>query len=271
MKLWIHPGSLLVNAFFSTSNTPDDKESFLNRPNEMLEHAEKKLVGEPTRQDLVDCVSNLKRAIVHRRDALQKIYQFNKIQIVGIGTGNWQRLLTFDVIRPIMFNQLKKIRDVIEHQDGTPPNLDRCREYAEYVWYFLRSTDRLVTRVPDYIEANFSIKDRPAEYSVYTDIGPNKGWEISVRGWLPPSLVSNTENPEWLNLECQEIKTAEDQRKKGAVKTKSKKKGEVNISYISDASDDHLPDDIYFSGVATGPAPIVAQIIKGYFDLIREE
>jgi hypothetical protein len=43
-----------------------------------------------------------------------------------------------------MLKRLIDIRNIVEHQDSSPPSTDECQMFADLVWYFLRSTDELV-------------------------------------------------------------------------------------------------------------------------------
>jgi hypothetical protein len=49
----------------------------------------------------------------------------------------------FGIIRPFMLKQLIDIRNLVEHEDSSPPPIGECLTFADLIWYFLRSTDGL--------------------------------------------------------------------------------------------------------------------------------
>lgn len=109
-------------------------------------HAEKLLAVADSQFHRIDIVTALKRAIDQRLRALREKYQLNRLRRVAgeRKNGDLQTLERLNLARPFMLGKLMRIRNAVEHQDSEPPRLDECRELVELVWYFLKSTDRLV-------------------------------------------------------------------------------------------------------------------------------
>jgi hypothetical protein len=48
------------------------------------------------------------------------------------------------VIRPLMLQSLLKVRNEVEYNDASPPDVIRCNEFADAVWYLLKTTDSML-------------------------------------------------------------------------------------------------------------------------------
>jgi len=46
-----------------------------------------------------------------------------------------------------MLQKLIDIRNPVEHEDVAPPDHEACKVFAEFTWYFLKSTDRMLREV----------------------------------------------------------------------------------------------------------------------------
>ncbi|MDI6767615.1 MAG: hypothetical protein QME52_12410 [Bacteroidota bacterium] len=70
----------------------------------------------------------------------------------------------------------RSIRNEIEHQDAAAPSKDRCEEFLEFTWYFLRSTDKLSTNVLN----TFTFEaegDSDSPYWINVTTGPDNEWQ----------------------------------------------------------------------------------------------
>src|SRR6516165_6599061 len=90
-------------------------------------------------------ILQLRRAVEFRDKVLRDTYSLDKIP--GFPkTSYYKILLDVQVILPIMRKHLIDIRNAISHDDTEkPPDLHRCRELAEFTWYYLKSTDHLLS------------------------------------------------------------------------------------------------------------------------------
>ncbi len=85
----------------------------------------------------------LRRVVARRVKALKETYQLRELPIGAKPKYDLELLESFGIIRPFMLRRLIEIRNIIEHQDSSPPPVDECLMFADLVWYFLRSTDGL--------------------------------------------------------------------------------------------------------------------------------
>ena len=113
-----------------------------------LDHAENLILHEKT-NFLIDSISNLKRSIDHRMKLINKNYKIKKTSFYQNNKSIISALSEIGIVRPIMLNNLVKLRNYLEHQFGNPPDKERCKEFSEIVWYFLKSTDTLVMNIQD--------------------------------------------------------------------------------------------------------------------------
>jgi len=157
---------------------------------------------------LADAVVNLKRAIGIRTKHLEELYRFKLL--FGDIEGALERLEVIGLVRPFLLRQLMSLRDDIEHRDADPPSPARCRELSDATWYFLRSTDIAAKTVPDGVQLNppggGPKSDGNGPFFEVTTKGANPEW-FGVRGWIPDSLMSAREEPLWLQLKVEPLRS----------------------------------------------------------------
>jgi hypothetical protein len=109
-----------------------------------------------------------------------------------------------------MVAKLHDIRNRVEHQDSSPPDVDECAQFAEFVWYFLKSTDSLASVVPDgfCINPRGGLYDDP--YGLTVNTGPECKWGIQISGWVPGEWIASDPPTDWMVLECDELVKASD-------------------------------------------------------------
>ena len=92
-----------------------------------------------------------------------------------------------ELIKPVMLGKLIQIRNAVEHQFSDPPTQDSCIELAEFVWYFLRSTDSIAQRVSGgpYLQESYD-----SRYIVAFKGTPHNEWESTISAHLAGSLTS---------------------------------------------------------------------------------
>ncbi len=187
----------------------------------------------PTEHDRADCLSNLRRCINHRLEFLEEEYSLKSNLIRGRNTHYFELLRRVGAVRPTMLNGLLAIRNDVEYRDLAPPEVKRCRELVDVVWYFLRSTDHLL----QVHKAGAMLTPPDADpwdstYWVKCDIDFVPKFACRMNGWLRPEWISTSGVEDYLHI------------KTSVFHTKSEKFG---------AFEQHLDkddDDIWFIGDA---------------------
>jgi len=169
-----------------------------------LRHSEKLLSYAPEKHFLIDAISNLKRAVDHRIKHISTTYKLKKTSCYAPKKNIWDTLAELELIKPVMLAKLIEIRNAAEHQFSDPPTQDRCIEFSEFVWYFLRSTDPLSQRVSDgpYLQES---DDSP--YSIYYNGNPANEWKSTITAILPKELISTCSKPDYFEISESTVQT----------------------------------------------------------------
>jgi hypothetical protein len=140
---WINP--LIFTGAFERNieslgyrSLDDDK---LLRPYEMVQHADSLLQSGCSEAQRADAVAALRRAVGHRVKMFSEVYELDTMPLENKPKKVMEILERVGIIRPVMLRTLIDIRNAYEHEDISPPDLLRCQEMSELVWYFLRSTE----------------------------------------------------------------------------------------------------------------------------------
>ncbi|HHK8465214.1 TPA: hypothetical protein ACQYBX_004467 [Vibrio parahaemolyticus] len=175
-----------------------------------LEHSEKLLSISDGKHFNADVISNLKKAIDHRIKHLAKQFKLKSLgKIFGIPT-TYELLAALKVIRPIMLAKLLDVRNSLEHQFSEPPKTERCAEYLEFVWYFLKSTDSLAKEV----RFDVSLEHHELEHLWLTfDVNPDTDWNVMVSGWIPEQNVFESANSDTFKIIASEYRRGSDKLK----------------------------------------------------------
>ena len=172
-KVWLDPKVLAWNLSVEVSKVHSDRA--WKRPYEIWSHAENKLEEVGTELDRVDSIMNLRRCVDQRIRAINDIYDLKKIPISEKPKDILELLQYLGIMRAIMVQKLIDIRNSVEHEGAIPPSQDDCSSFLEFVWYFLRSTDRLVRQAVDsfvlYPTLSFG-----GPYYVHLEMNPFNGW-----------------------------------------------------------------------------------------------
>ena len=143
--------------------------------------------------DLADCLSNLRKSFTSRSKLIEQLYGLRVILDESERRPYLKLLAGVGVVRPALLEALLKARNAVEYQDARPPKLSRCLELVDAVWYFLRATDPLVTLVPSDME--LAPPDEGSDKSIYRlnlTVRYKPKFEVTVSGWLPAAMVSET-------------------------------------------------------------------------------
>lgn len=187
--------------FLDWPQRPEDSDfwrtnaEFEARPHELWSHARALLEQAPSRESRADAISNLKRAISLRVSALNSLYGLKKLTHFRRTNSLTLTMADFGIIRPLLLGQILDLRNRIEHQDELPPSDQRCAEWLDVVWYFLKSTDLLLRGGCNAI--SFDLDERDQAHPVWLVVvnGPQNNWMPVFRGWLPPAMLTGSLDP----------------------------------------------------------------------------
>lgn len=171
-----------------------DKEDILPAYQEWG-HAEVRLDGPASTIDRKDCLLALNRAVLHRINILNRRYHLKKIPGMDPKAGNTIIMHKLGLARGSVLDLLRNLRNRVEHDLSEPPEQKECNLYLDAVWYFLRSTDRLVVEVASQIEV-FHPETQDEPMSIYVSFPE---WRIYIDGDLnlsPASFVDTSSHDE---------------------------------------------------------------------------
>ena len=160
------------------------------------EHANESLLGRASQQDRACAIFQLRRALEFRDKALRSTYPLEKI--AGSGKkAHWEILSELNIVLPIMREKLIRLRDDIAHEYvKSPPDVERCQEYSEFVWYFLKSTDHLLSSPIGTL--GFDSPGRQGGYDITFSL---EDWTISLSGKFDVKLITQAQRQDDLEVE----------------------------------------------------------------------
>lgn len=165
----------------------------------------------PCEADFADCLANLRRSLTQRLRLLEKHYKLRSSLNLSAKRHFLEILAQFGVIRPLLLKALLDARNATEYNDRRPPGSKRCHEFVDAVWYFLRTTDPIVS----VLREDFGIHPPGTELfaetywlSFRTKYSPR--FKMEVFGWLPSTLVSDSPKEKWLLVESVDQGTREE-------------------------------------------------------------
>jgi hypothetical protein len=194
--IWLEPSLLGWPASISGSITHPSELAM--RAYEHHQHAEDRLQSAVSIFDRVDVVTTLKRAVDNRLRHLQQIYDLCAIPIRDKPSWTLDILAHFGAARTLMVNELRDIRNAVEHEDAAPPSTQELYRFLDLVWYFLKSTDQLA------VSAGVSLHfEEPSDGGIRRafeiDVEP-KTWRMAVSAWVGAQQVSAIPLPGWITL-----------------------------------------------------------------------
>jgi hypothetical protein len=190
--IWINPNFLDENAGITTWHVG---EYFSwKRSYEHLIHAESLLKNVDNEFVRIDIITTLKRTINHRLKLLNKLYHWKSIPF-DLPKGELQRLEIIGVVKKQMVTNLFEIRNQVEHQDKYIPNREKCVQFTEFTWYFLKSTDHLIINIPCDI---WFTNDKEEELTI-VEIDPEKDWKIKILKQKNSKNLKFLESNNWIN------------------------------------------------------------------------
>ncbi len=202
---WIDPSWLFWE--FRTGSGAYLSRDTAERAYEIHQHACDRLVGDPGEFDRVDAITALRRAVAQRVRVLKEAYELRKLPIHPKPKGDLEFLSDLEIIRPFMLKRLIDIRNIVEHQDSSPPSLDDCLMFADLVWYFLRTTDVLT-----YLKVNTLIFEPPGASDSSEQPYPsielyfhNLSEPPQFRMWLNSLAFTHKPNADWMTVQPTKI------------------------------------------------------------------
>ena len=147
----------------------------------------------PSAADRADCISNLRKCVTHRLQLFEQVYNLRAVMDAGKKRPYLSVLAEFKLVRPFLMERLLTVRNAIEYRDIAPPSAARCREFIDVIWYFLRSTDSLLSiRRTGFILESAGSDDIESPYWMSNDLSYRPRFKVEARGWLPFEFVVNS-------------------------------------------------------------------------------
>lgn|GEM_PF-3143811 len=224
------------------------------RPYELWSHAEALLERGQVREYRADAMANLKRAIFLRIRDLNSLYRFRDVPVIGRARHLMDILARLSLIRPVLLRNIVELRNQIEHEDSVPPDEVRCREWVEFTWYFLRSTDPLLGGGCRAIEFYQPAEGRSRSLWVVVTNGPGGYLSPLIHGWVSPSMLSDSNERGWLSLEITE--------RRGEYDWSESPLGELAHIQKPNRSNEIL----FIQGRVLGSSEILADLAKRFFE-----
>lgn len=184
---------------------PDDK---WERPYEMWEYSRALVDNATTEFELGDGIANLKRALNHRLQLIERSYNLRSIHPSWRNKGYLEILEDFGLVRPYLMKSLLTIRNDIEHNDAEPPEKERCKEFVDIVWYFLKSTDPLVQVLKSSNAYDlFDEEGYETHYGFNFELDYKDLNSIEISGWFYDELILNEPGDGFFAVEFNSLHT----------------------------------------------------------------
>ena len=241
-RIWINPEFMNWHSYSDSVTLLNEQEG--DRAYEIWEHASTRLQNNPDEMDRTDAITTLKRCVNQRLQVIEKLY---KLRAVFASSSNryLQLLERLLIVRPLLILGLMEVRNEIEHQDKRPPKVERCLELLDIVWYFLRTTDRIVQKVYDSL-----VYDHDGDiYGVTLGITIKRKWNFTICGWLPKEFVAMQPKTNFVEILADELHTNEKLKRDG--------------KHL-----DKKDSDLYFRGEVIA-FPNLTKVIQQYFRILN--
>lgn len=202
--IWIDPSWFSWKSFWDTKDPVRNDRTI--RLYEIHQHACDRLASNRNDFDRSDAIMALRRVVGGRVKALMETYSLRDLPIGVKPKYDLELLESFGIIRPFMLRRLIDIRNIVEHQDSSPPPIDDCLMLADLVWYFLRSTDGLARmQVPFLVfRPHKGASGGPEQVQLHFPESFSEAPEISA--WLHAPIIANEPIEQWFKIESAELK-----------------------------------------------------------------
>jgi hypothetical protein len=163
---------------------------------EIWKHADRLLSAvDPSDQDLQAAIIQLDRAVDFRQKLLNEIYHFEKLP--GMRKKNvYEITVELGIVKPLMKARLAGLRNKLMHNNAAKqPDVAACRELSEFAWYYLRSTDYLLTDTVCAISLELLPRGR---LQIDFRFDP---WSVWLNGWVPREALSDGCSDDYFEVE----------------------------------------------------------------------
>lgn len=260
-KIWVAPSIIgeppMVVGYIQT----DPKR--WRRAHEIWLHAKELMDISQDASYRVDVITTIKRAVNQRLSELNGIYKFEKMPVHAKSNRLLDHLEFFGIIRPSLLRRLIDIRNAIEHEDESPPDWNRCLEFLDFVWYFLRMTDSLSQKYTTELSFEGADVDSTGLFSVLSfDLSD---WSIEASGWCPETDFSLSEVKKWICIESAEVRTRAHARAK-----RDRRIARAGTRGVSVADAMEIPGnrrDVAVRGRVVGDEAMLNRIFQMYFSM----
>ncbi|MBQ4847933.1 hypothetical protein [Pseudoalteromonas sp. MMG005] len=206
-KIWISPSCFNCELYDQGGHITSKDE--VKRAVDIWNHARSCLERDnPSEFDRSDSIGWLKRAMNQRLKLIEYIYSLKNFALPTSPKGYLEYLATLNIVRPFMLKTLMAVRNDIEHNDATPPDIERCLELLDLVWYFIRSTDELVKiqKCSIVFQESFNT-EKESPYWLSIDIKFDEPYLINVYGWVESRKFSNEYKEGWFEVSVSDMGT----------------------------------------------------------------
>ena len=198
-KVWLSPEFLGWDGYHQSHG--GNNEKIVREHHSIWQHANELLVNRNDRHFVTSCLIQLNRVVDFRDKALDECYSFRKIP--GLSRQSRHEIMELvGVVKPLMRKKLDSVRNRLMHIQGTePPPVQECAELAEFVWYFLKSTDRIAAFPIETVQFYDNGADTDAfNPDVEVEIA-DSAWKLIVTAKVRPAHISSILIPEWVQID----------------------------------------------------------------------
>jgi hypothetical protein len=258
--IWVTP-DILKWPWLAATTTVYAEDGW-RRPYSHWNHADQLLVNADSEFVRTDIITTLKRGIDHRVRALMGLYDLRGLPLRDKPSEQLELLGYVGLVRPRMVQRLLTIRNLVEHADAPPPSKEECEVFAEFAWYFIRSTDRVARASVDTIDVELGDINQheslPYPYRIELALGPDVGWIPRVSGRFKKEWVSATAQPGWLQTQASRIETGAE------LIAEARGSHETDYRLVEVIVD---PSDTFLKGELRGPGDSLLAMYRRYFEL----
>jgi uncharacterized protein YutE (UPF0331/DUF86 family) len=181
---------------FSSHDNLTDKIPHKLRAEDFLSFAEDDMKGD-TDRDIVNALSNLKRAIENRMDSLLFVFRYHKLARHLSFPDKMKKLNKLGIVAPRILSKINKIRNLLEHQYQIPQKND-IEEAYDVAILFLAYTKRFIT---DFISfGHFSLDGKESKnYDIRFEFRKDS-LEIQLDNIKRDIKATNAVFDEWVKL-----------------------------------------------------------------------
>lgn len=224
-------------------------------PYEGWNHAENIISNYSDKFHRIDVIATLKRVIDYRVKDLSQTYNLKAINSELKKKNNYERLVYFNIIRPMMLEKLLEIRNNVEHKHEQPPSLNICKELVEFVWYFLKSTDPYCHSVLEEFSLN-NESNPESKYGIVVTPEVQNNWKIQFRGWLTENDYSSSAKENFFIVNVANKETYKEFKNRTI---------DHLDSFVIEYHKDRADTDLYITEAFVEAAEVRDILIKRYF------